>query len=794
MRRSLCGTFSGRVTVREQDARITRQTSRSSRAIMGGASGVRAMANPEHLAILRQGVKTWNRWRKQNPSVLPDLSEANLRRADLRGANLKKSILTKADLSHANIQGADFSYADLEEANLSHSVCGSRPRSFVCLLIAICLCLCFISVIPVNISLSHHIIILEFYIRASFFRAIGFILWWYNHDFRRSEADTLKKGTGLGLASQTVLFCITSKELILGQILFFAFSEALCFASIKILFLYFYSLHKILEHQIVDMTISFSVAIVMMGAFLPLLFSSSKILNAISMFCWCVFLYPFRSLQIYVDLLSYPQQVLVNFLGGTIFYKANLTRANLQNAFLFCANFLLSCVDQVYWKGSRNLQLSFVLFLHSDYDEQKYYLFKPEVRIMLMSGQAIGVNFNGMDLSNINLQGYNLSQSSFCRTNLGGANLGSTKFNESDLSEANLVDANLLEANLTQADLAEANLMSANLLEANLTQADLAEADLRDVNFTQANLTQANLSEANLMSANLLGANLTEADLAKADLRNADVSMANLTKANLFLSIAIDVNFEGATFTGACLYDWHINNETNFKDIICSYIYLKCNDRHFFDRRPRDPNKNFAPGEFAKLFQISFETIDLFFQEGVDWQAFTASFLNIRAENEDAEMEIQAIENTGDGILVKVRTTEKADKGAIEGNFWQGYEFARKELQSSHQARLSDKDSEINRLVRLFEEQRQDIKEKDRQIMELTRDLAKQPKYDQRNSNFAGGVADTNYGKMVETQNNSQGDTYNQSGNIGIGHNEGTIADDAKVGGIIDEERRSSEG
>lgn len=35
------------------------------------------MANSEHIDILRKGVDAWNQWRKDNPSVKPDLSEAD---------------------------------------------------------------------------------------------------------------------------------------------------------------------------------------------------------------------------------------------------------------------------------------------------------------------------------------------------------------------------------------------------------------------------------------------------------------------------------------------------------------------------------------------------------------------------------------------------------------------------------------------------------------------------------------------------------------------------------------------
>jgi len=47
------------------------------------------MANQEHLAILKQGVSAWNRWRVDNPTIRADLEGAYLEGADLRGANLE---------------------------------------------------------------------------------------------------------------------------------------------------------------------------------------------------------------------------------------------------------------------------------------------------------------------------------------------------------------------------------------------------------------------------------------------------------------------------------------------------------------------------------------------------------------------------------------------------------------------------------------------------------------------------------------------------------------------------------
>jgi hypothetical protein len=80
------------------------------------------MADEEQLKILKQGVDVWNRWRKENPTVDVDLTDADLYSADLCKANLKAADLTgaklgKADLRQVNLGGANVKRANLIEAN-----------------------------------------------------------------------------------------------------------------------------------------------------------------------------------------------------------------------------------------------------------------------------------------------------------------------------------------------------------------------------------------------------------------------------------------------------------------------------------------------------------------------------------------------------------------------------------------------------------------------------------------------------------------------------------------------------
>ena len=72
-----------------------------------------AMANPNHLEILRKGVRHWNESKENAPETVRDLSSADFTGLDLRGANF-----TQDDLSFATLRGADLREADLTDANL----------------------------------------------------------------------------------------------------------------------------------------------------------------------------------------------------------------------------------------------------------------------------------------------------------------------------------------------------------------------------------------------------------------------------------------------------------------------------------------------------------------------------------------------------------------------------------------------------------------------------------------------------------------------------------------------------
>ena len=77
--------------------------------------------NEEHFEILKKGRDVWNKWRKENKHIKPDLSNIYLKKAYLSYADLSHANLNKAYLGNAFLRGANMSFSYLKEAFLGHS-------------------------------------------------------------------------------------------------------------------------------------------------------------------------------------------------------------------------------------------------------------------------------------------------------------------------------------------------------------------------------------------------------------------------------------------------------------------------------------------------------------------------------------------------------------------------------------------------------------------------------------------------------------------------------------------------
>jgi len=71
------------------------------------------MANPEHLQILKQGVRAWNQWRSEHRNITPDLYRADFTRANLTNANFWRANLRQVNFSKAHLYETILHEADL---------------------------------------------------------------------------------------------------------------------------------------------------------------------------------------------------------------------------------------------------------------------------------------------------------------------------------------------------------------------------------------------------------------------------------------------------------------------------------------------------------------------------------------------------------------------------------------------------------------------------------------------------------------------------------------------------------
>ncbi len=275
-----------------------------------------------------------------------------------------------------------------------------------------------------------------------------------------------------------------------------------------------------------------------------------------------------------------------------------------------------------------------------------------------------GIDIQEAILQEIKIPFLDLSHADLTGIDLGGFDLRGANLEGSCLNFSTLVNADLKYANLNKSCLKGSNLTGVKLENANLENSIFQEADLRMSNLRCAYLNGADLEEANLMRANLsisglVKANLSKVSLIEANLTASNLSHANLEGANLYAVQALGSNFYAARFTGACIRGWNIDSSTKLESVDCKYIYLDfdLNDEKFYNRRPHSPSRMYKDGEFTSRFEIleeAYETIDLTFTEGIDWQDFFSSLQEVRFQNPDTGIYLQGIEDKQGQFVIKL--------------------------------------------------------------------------------------------------------------------------------------------
>ncbi|WP_072622779.1 pentapeptide repeat-containing protein [Spirulina major] len=215
----------------------------------------------------------------------------------------------------------------------------------------------------------------------------------------------------------------------------------------------------------------------------------------------------------------------------------------------------------------------------------------------------------------------------------------------------------------------------------------LAHPNIRNILINPGNGYNQNFYKMDLRGASLVGGNFEKANFKQADLSEADVRGANLKEANFTDTLVVGTNFTHAYLTGACLEAWNLDPTTIFKDVDCQYIYLReyPNTLGSRERRPHDPDKVFAPGDFERLYTQLMHTVEILLKGGMDNEAFAVAFQKIVAENSEITWDsVQSIEKKGEDVLLTLEVPPDTDKAQVERTFDAAY-VARLEAQAEAQ-------------------------------------------------------------------------------------------------------------
>jgi uncharacterized protein YjbI with pentapeptide repeats len=347
-----------------------------------------------------------------------------------------------------------------------------------------------------------------------------------------------------------------------------------------------------------------------------------------------------------------------------------------------------------------------------------------------------------------------------CQAALTFTSQKGTNFEKANLTGANFTEAMLKCTSFNNSTVSKTYWSKSSKLNRTQTKGTiLIDADVRELLVTGIGQNRSYVGR-NLKGANLQYADLSCADLTEADISGATLVGANLKNSNLTKTQALGTIFNQATLTGACLEAWNIDSTTHLEGAICEHVYLFNNHR---ERRPS--NGTFASEEFAKLFQKVLNTVDLIFQDGIDWKAFVTAFEKLKVQNLDTtELTIQSIENKGDGVVVvRVHAPPDVNKEKIHGEFNQNYEVALKALEAKYQAELQAKENEIA----LHREKYSDLKE-------ISKLMAQQPININTTSESKSMNDSTDSSRKIEIGN--IGGDFNASGSaLNLGDISGTV-------------------
>ena len=577
------------------------------------------MQTKPHLDCLKKGAAFWNRWREENPEIIPDLSETRIDEIDLFGVNLRNSNLEKVDFTqttnfqNAKIGGANLAGAKLPEQYLKHdslspieSAIKYTQRIFVVMVLG-----CIYTWLTVATTSDAGLITNSV---SSPLPIIG----------------TTIQIAGFYFVAPIVLICIYGYLHIYLQRLWERLAELPArFADgqpldrkiapwlpVGLLYMHFINLSKSAPPlSKLQAWVSIIVVWLLLPAFtLPIIW-----LGYFPQHFW---------------LLTLLHVLLITVTAWFGTYSYLLAQATLRNRPKSLSQFMVwpgcaaACVLLVFcvlsFGGFRAVHQHFTIMLEkrvgqisSDNIPKQFetlgFFQKSILRIFAFVGYSPFPNVTDgqVSIKPSNWTGGNLDAVIAARltkrylryANAAGAFLVKAELGEADFERANLVGADLRAAKLNAAKLSGAYLMQSNLQNAVLIGADLRRAYLMETKLNNANLFNVDAEQARLNGALLQGADLKQAILQCADFSAANMGWVELYDYRWMSSKGRTVSIiwlAGANFAGADLSGTRLEGArlTNTIGLTQEQLDRACvNDRTLLPPGLRRPNQCQTPAE-----------------------------------------------------------------------------------------------------------------------------------------------------------------------------------------------------
>ena len=335
-----------------------------------------------------------------------------------------------------------------------------------------------------------------------------------------------------------------------------------------------------------------------------------------------------------------------------------------------------------------------------------------------------------------------------------------TSFRNTDLTDANFTEATLKSTDFRKAILTRTCFHKTKKLDrVRPGTTYLENTKLRQVLLTRLGQNQ-NFDRLDLRGINFKGAMLVHASFIGADLSEANLQDANLSRVKLVQAQLDGTDFTGATLTGAYIEDWGITNSTKFDGVRCEYVYMRLPTKDNPDplRKPDNREEVFADGEFGDFIKLIRDTLDLYHTQNVDPRAIAIAFKELAENNPSAELEIVALERRGeDKILLRVKTAATANKSKLSQEYFLNYNQLKALAEKDLKALITNQKSQI------------------RELKNMIKAMLKKPYI------------------SIETQGGTimTGDSFNQSGNFGVGINKGEINTEKLAGTINEAQQRN---